>query len=69
MELLAQRERSLGELVVELQLPHRAVSMHVQRLCDGAVVAARNDGRHHRYMLRSDPLGELAAWLSGLASR
>jgi hypothetical protein len=43
--------------------------MHVQRLCDGAVVSARSDGRHDRYVLRSDPLGELAAWLTGLANR
>lgn len=63
MELLHTRERSVGELVLELQMSQPAVSKHLRTLRDAGVAAVRAAGRRRCYTLRADPLDELHSWL------
>jgi DNA-binding transcriptional ArsR family regulator len=66
MELVRDRERPVGELVVELQLDEATVSGHLHALREAAVVAVRQEGRQRWYGLRTAPLAELDAWLDRL---
>lgn len=63
MELLHERERSVGELVLELQMAQPAVSKHLRTLRDAGVTSVRADGRLRWYALRTAPLEELGSWL------
>jgi len=69
IELLRERERSVGELVLELQMAPPAVSKHLRTLRGSGVASVRADGRHRLYALRAAPLDELGAWLDGLRGR
>jgi DNA-binding transcriptional ArsR family regulator len=64
MELLHERERAVGELVIELDLAQRTVSRHLRTLCRAGVVSVRVDGRLRLYALRAAPLAELGGWLT-----
>lgn len=64
MELLHERERSVGELVIELDLGPRTVSGHLRTLREAGVVSVRADGRLRLYALRASPLAELGGWLT-----
>lgn len=66
MELVSDRERSVGELVVELQMDQPTVSRHLRVLRETAVVSVRQQGRRRFYALRAAPLTELDDWLSRL---
>lgn len=63
MELLHERERSVGELVVELQLAQPRVSKHLRVLRESGVAAVRAAGRRRYYALRAAPLEDLRSWL------
>jgi DNA-binding transcriptional ArsR family regulator len=65
MELLHERERSVGELAIELDLAQPTVSGHLRTLCQAGVVSVRADGRLRLYALRASPLAELGGWLTG----
>jgi DNA-binding transcriptional ArsR family regulator len=64
LELLRQRERSVGELVERLTLSQPGVSKHLRVLREAGLVRVRADGRRRWYGLRADPLAELDAWLA-----
>ena len=64
LELLRQRERSVGELVERLTLSQPGVSKHLRVLRDAGLVRVRADGRRRWYGLRAEPLAELDAWLA-----
>jgi DNA-binding transcriptional ArsR family regulator len=49
LELLCERERSVGELVARLELSQPAVSQHLRVLLDADLVAVRRDGRRRVY--------------------
>jgi DNA-binding transcriptional ArsR family regulator len=63
LELLLQRERSVGELVARFTLTQPAISRHLGALRAAGLVTVRRDGRRRVYRLRADPLGELVDWL------
>jgi DNA-binding transcriptional ArsR family regulator len=63
LDLLRVRERSVGELVAQLDLSQPGVSKHLKVLREAGLVAARVQGRHRRYALRPGPLAEVDAWL------
>ncbi|HSJ46318.1 MAG TPA: metalloregulator ArsR/SmtB family transcription factor [Euzebyales bacterium] len=69
MELLHERERTVGGLVLELNMAQPAVSKHLRTLREAGVAAVRADGRHRWYALRSAPLEELGSWLDGFGAR
>src|SRR5204863_4431377 len=61
--LLADSERSVGELEKQLRLPQPTVSKHLRVLRDAGFVEARVDAQRRLYRLRPEPLRELDAWL------
>ncbi len=63
VELLLQRERSVGELVARFTLTQPAISRHLGALRAAGLVTVRRDGRRRVYRLRAQPLAELADWL------
>ncbi len=64
LDLLRERERSVGELVEELQLSQPGVSKHLRVLREAGLVRVRVEGQRRLYQLRPEPLAELDIWLS-----
>jgi DNA-binding transcriptional ArsR family regulator len=64
LDLLAQRERSAGELVAAFPaLTQPAVSRHLRILREAQLVGVRPDGTRRVYSLRPAALAELDRWL------
>lgn len=69
MELLHERERTVGEVVIELDMAQPAVSKHLRTLREAGVATVRVDGRSRWYALRAEPLEELGSWLDAFGMR
>lgn len=63
IELLAERDRSVGELVGAFTVSQPAISRHLRVLRDAGLVQVRDEGQRHIYQLDAAPLAELDAWL------
>jgi DNA-binding transcriptional ArsR family regulator len=63
LELLRERPRPVGELVVHLGLSQPGTSKHLRVLRDAGLVRARTDGQRRVYQLDGAPLEELDEWL------
>jgi DNA-binding transcriptional ArsR family regulator len=63
LDLLRERERSVGELVERLSLSQPGVSKHLRVLRDAGLVVVRPDAQRRWYQLRAEPLAEVDAWL------
>ncbi|HWG62312.1 MAG TPA: metalloregulator ArsR/SmtB family transcription factor [Streptosporangiaceae bacterium] len=63
LDLVRDRERSVGELVTALALSQPAVSKHLRVLRDAGLVEARVDEQRRLYRLTAAPLRELDGWL------
>jgi DNA-binding transcriptional ArsR family regulator len=63
LDLLLERARPVGDLVVELGASQPATSKHLRVLRDAGLVDVRPDGQRRIYALRPEPLAELDAWL------
>jgi DNA-binding transcriptional ArsR family regulator len=63
LDLLRERERSVGELVEHLSLSQPGVSKHLRVLRDAGLVVVRPDAQRRWYQLRAQPLAEIDAWL------
>jgi DNA-binding transcriptional ArsR family regulator len=63
LSMLSSSERSVGELMEELQLPQPSVSKHLKVLRDGGFVEARVEAQRRVYRLNHKPLQEVDAWL------
>ena len=63
LDLVRERERSVGELVDELGMHQPGVSRHLRVLRDAGLVEVRRDAQRRLYRLRAEPLRELDAWL------
>jgi DNA-binding transcriptional ArsR family regulator len=64
LDLLAEQERSAGELVAAFPaLTQPAVSRHLRILRESQLVAVRPDGQRRVYSLRPAALAELDRWL------
>ena len=61
---LGTTERSVGELVEELQLSQPAVSKHLRVLRDAGVVTCRAAAQRRLYRVEPQPLRELDDWLA-----
>lgn len=61
--LLAERERSVGELVAAFSVSQPAISRHLRVLREAGLVRVRGDGQRHIYRLDAAPLAALDAWL------
>lgn len=63
VELLAEGERSAGELASQFQTSRPAVSRHLRVLREHGLVRARGEGTRQLYSLDPAPLAELDEWL------
>ncbi len=63
LDLLRERERSVGDLVARLDLSQPGVSKHLRVLREAGLVDVRPDGKRRWYGLRATPLAEVADWL------
>ncbi|OXM60676.1 transcriptional regulator [Amycolatopsis vastitatis] len=64
LDLLRDGERSVGELVGELNLSQPAVSKHLRVLREAGLVTVRVAAQRRCYALRPEPLAEVDAWLA-----
>jgi DNA-binding transcriptional ArsR family regulator len=63
VELLAEGERSAGELADEFATSRPGVSRHLRVLREHGLVRVRGEGQRRLYSLDPAPLAELDAWL------
>lgn len=63
VELLAEGERSTGELVKEFDLSAPAISQHLNVLRDAGLVVTRAEGQSRIQSLNPAGFDELDAWL------
>jgi DNA-binding transcriptional ArsR family regulator len=64
VELLADGERSAGEIASYFDTSRPGVSRHLRVLREHGLVRARGDGQRRLYSLDPVPLAELDAWLA-----
>jgi DNA-binding transcriptional ArsR family regulator len=64
LDLLANGERSVGELVERLGIAQPQVSKHLRVLREVGVVEARADGRQRLYRLNGPALKPIFDWVS-----
>lgn len=64
VELLAQHERSAGELVQEFEMSAPAISQHLKVLRAAGLIRTRAEGQFRIHSLNPEGLDELDAWLS-----
>lgn len=71
LEVLAEGERSAGELVAvgheEFGIGQPAVSNQLRRLRDGGLVVVESRGTHRIYRLQPGALDEVTAWVDRYA--
>jgi len=63
LDLLREREHTVGELVDALGMSQPAVSKHLRVLRDAGLVDARVDAQRRIYSLCPEPLVEMDTWL------
>ena len=63
VELLAERERTAGELVAEFDLSAPAISQHLKVLREAGLVTARAEGQSRIQSLNPAGFDDLEAWL------
>lgn len=65
LELLASRERPVGDIVDMLGLEQPSVSKHLRVLRDVDLVRARRDGKQMLYRTNAEALKPLYDWANG----
>jgi len=63
VELLAERDRTAGELVAEFEVSAPAISQHLNVLREAGLVTTRAEGQTRIQTLNPKGLDELDAWL------
>ena len=63
LDLVRERELSVGELVQRISLSQPGVSKHLRVLRDAGLVEVRIDAQRRLYRVRPEPLAEIDAWL------
>jgi DNA-binding transcriptional ArsR family regulator len=63
LDVLAEGERSVGELVDQLGVAQPVVSKHLRVLREVGLVRARDEGRQRFYALDAAPLREVYDWV------
>ena len=64
LDLLAERERRVGELVDLLSLSQPAVSKHLKVLREAGLVEARTEAQWRIYRVSAEPLRAVDEWLA-----
>ena len=63
LDLLARRERSVNDLVAELDLAQPQVSKHLRVLREVGLVDVRDEGRQRLYRLHGEALKPIHDWV------
>lgn len=63
VELLAEEERSAGEIASHFPTSRPGVSRHLRVLREAGLVHVREEGQRRVYSLDAQPLADLGAWL------
>lgn len=63
VELLAERDRTAGELVDEFDMSAPAISQHLKVLREAGLVTVRAEGQSRIQMINPDGFDELENWL------
>ena len=69
VELLAERERTAGELVEEFDLSAPAISQHLNVLREAGLIVTRAEGQSRIQSLHPAGFDELDAWLHQTRAR
>ena len=64
LDMLAEGERTVGELCESFSLTQPAISQHLKVLHDAKLVSRRRDGRRRFYSVRAGPLREIYEWVA-----
>jgi DNA-binding transcriptional ArsR family regulator len=64
VELLADGERSAGEIAAQFDTSRPGVSRHLRVLREHGLVQVRGEGQRRIYSLDAAPLAELDSWLA-----
>ncbi len=64
VELLAQRDRSAGEIVARFDMSAPAISQHLKLLREARLITVRTEGQKRIHSLDREGLDEIAAWVS-----
>jgi len=64
VELLAEGERSAGDIAAEFHTARPGVSRHLRVLRERGLVRTRSEGQRRLYSLDPAPLAELDDWLA-----
>ena len=64
LDLLAEKERQVGELVTLLSLSQPAVSKHLKVLREAGLVQSRTDAQRRIYRVNPEPLRAVDEWLA-----
>ena len=64
VELLAEEERSVGDLASHFPSSRPAISKHLRVLREAGVVDSRGDAQRRIYRLEPEALGEAEGWLA-----
>jgi DNA-binding transcriptional ArsR family regulator len=64
LDLLAEKERPVGDLVTLLSLSQPAVSKHLKVLREAGLVQSRTDAQRRIYRVNPEPLRAVDEWLA-----
>ncbi len=64
VELLAQRDRTAGELVEQFDISAPAISQHLKVLRDAGLIVTRAESQSRIQSLNPDGFAEIEAWLA-----
>jgi len=64
LDLLVERERPVGDLVLVMGVSQPAVSKHLRVLRDAGLVEVRADAQRRLYRVRPEPLRAIDDWLA-----
>jgi DNA-binding transcriptional ArsR family regulator len=63
LDLLRERERSVGDLVERIGLSQPGVSKHLRALREAGLVGVRRDAQRRLYRLEPEQLSEIDGWI------
>jgi DNA-binding transcriptional ArsR family regulator len=66
LELLSERERSVGELTTLLEIAQPSVTQHLTVLRDAGLVSVEKRGTSSIYALERTALADVTAWIASL---
>ena len=64
LELLAEDERPVNDVVTTLKLPQPQVSKHLRALRDAGLVSVRGVGKRRLYRLNADQIKPMHDWIA-----